>query len=43
MCPRLLGDIAAGQVSAPDQLTVMGCNLLTALISHGYQYDQWIS
>ncbi|MFJ6699931.1 DinB family protein [Streptomyces sp. NPDC091272] len=38
-----IGDIAAGQVSAPDQLTVIGGHLLTALINHEYQHDQWIS
>ncbi|MET8955516.1 DinB family protein [Streptomyces sp. NPDC004393] len=38
-----IGDIAAGQVSAPSQLTVVGTHLLIALINHEYQHDQWIS
>ncbi|MFE4546650.1 DinB family protein [Streptomyces sp. NPDC056785] len=37
-----LGDIAAGRVGAPAQLTVVGAHLLTALINHEYQHDQWI-
>lgn len=37
-----LGDIAAGRVGAPDQLTVVGGHLLTVLINHEYQHDQWI-
>ncbi|WP_134731573.1 DinB family protein [Amycolatopsis nivea] len=38
-----LGAIAAGQVSAPAQLTIVATTLLTALINHEYQHDQWIS
>ncbi|MEU9455806.1 DinB family protein [Streptomyces sp. NPDC048277] len=38
-----IGDIAAGKVGAPDQLTIVGAYLLTALINHEYQHDQWIS
>jgi hypothetical protein len=34
--------IAGGRVSAPDQLTVVATHLLTALINHEYQHDQWI-
>jgi uncharacterized damage-inducible protein DinB len=37
-----LGDIAARRVSSPDQMTVVGTHLLTALINHEYQHDQWI-
>ncbi|WP_103347659.1 DinB family protein [Amycolatopsis sp. CA-128772] len=33
-----VGAIAAGQVGAPAQLTVVA----TALINHEYQHDQWI-
>lgn len=38
-----IGDIAAGRVGAPTQLTVVATHLLTALINHEYQHDQWIS
>ncbi|MGW9373796.1 DinB family protein [Streptomyces xanthophaeus] len=38
-----IGAIAAGNVGAPAQLTVIGTHLLTALINHEYQHDQWIS
>ena len=38
-----IGDIAAGRVGAPGQLTVVGSHLLLALINHEYQHDQWIS
>ncbi len=37
-----LGDIAGRRVSSPDQMTVVGTHLLTALINHEYQHDQWI-
>ncbi|MFJ5262616.1 DinB family protein [Streptomyces sp. NPDC088387] len=37
-----IGDIAAGRVGAPTQLAVVGSVLLTALINHEYQHDQWI-
>lgn len=37
-----LGTIAAGHVGAPDQMTLVGQTLLTALINHEYQHDQWI-
>ena len=37
-----LGTIAAGRVGAPDQMTMVGQTLLTALINHEYQHDQWI-
>ncbi|MFD8073412.1 DinB family protein [Streptomyces sp. NPDC059718] len=37
-----LGAIAAGRVGAPDQMTVIGTVLLTALVNHEYQHDQWI-
>lgn len=38
-----IGDIAAGRVGAPTQLTIVAAHLLTALINHEYQHDQWIS
>lgn len=38
-----IGDIAAGRVDAPTQLTIVATHLLTALINHEYQHDQWIS
>ncbi|MFF2651353.1 hypothetical protein [Streptomyces sp. NPDC058045] len=34
--------IAAGKVSAPGQLTVVATHLLTVLLNHEYQHDQWI-
>ncbi|MFE7273485.1 DinB family protein [Streptomyces sp. NPDC057623] len=37
-----IGDIAAGRVGAPAQLTVVAAHLLTVLINHEYQHDQWI-
>ena len=37
-----LGDIAGRRTSSPDQMTVVGTHLLTALINHEYQHDQWI-
>ncbi|WP_133917535.1 DinB family protein [Streptomyces sp. NBC_00582] len=38
-----IGAIASGDVGAPGQLAVVGNLLLTALINHEYQHDQWIS
>ena len=37
-----LGDIDAGRVGAPDQLRIVARHLLTALVNHEYQHDQWI-
>ncbi|MGW0813081.1 DinB family protein [Streptomyces viridiviolaceus] len=37
-----IGDIAAGKVSAPTQMTIVATHLLTAVINHEYQHDQWI-
>ena len=37
-----IGAIAAGEVGAPTQLTIVGTYLLTALVNHEYQHDQWI-
>jgi hypothetical protein len=31
-----------GRVGAPQQLTVVARTLLTVLINHEYQHDQWI-
>ena len=38
-----IGDIAAGKVSSPTQLTIVATHLVTALVNHEYQHDQWIS
>ena len=38
-----IGDIDAGKVGAPTQLTIVATHLLTALVNHEYQHDQWIS
>ena len=38
-----IGDIAAGRVGAPAQLTIVATHLLTVVINHEYQHDQWIS
>ncbi len=38
-----IGDIAAGKVGAPTQLAVVATHLLTTLVNHEYQHDQWIS
>jgi uncharacterized damage-inducible protein DinB len=37
-----IGDIARGKVGAPDQLAIVAKHLLTAVINHEYQHDQWI-
>lgn len=37
-----MADISAGRVAAPEQLTIVATHLLTALINHEYQHDQWI-
>jgi len=37
-----IGDIAAGRVGAPAQLTIVATHLLTVVINHEYQHDQWI-
>lgn len=38
-----MGAIAAGQVGSPDQMAIVGGHLLTVLINHEYQHDQWIA
>lgn len=38
-----LGAIGHGEVGAPDQMQIVGGHLLTALINHEYQHDQWIA
>ncbi len=38
-----LGAIVEGSVGAPAQLTIVGTNLLTALINHEYQHSTWIA
>jgi hypothetical protein len=37
-----IGAIQEGRVGAPRQLTIVAKTLLTALINHEYQHDQWI-
>ena len=34
--------IAGGRVAAPDQMAIVATHLLTALVNHEYQHDQWI-
>jgi hypothetical protein len=34
--------IASGDVGAPAQLALVGANVLTAIVDHEYQHDQWI-
>ncbi|WP_405867990.1 DinB family protein [Streptomyces sp. NBC_01515] len=38
-----MADIAAGRVGAPAQLDVVARHLMTTVINHEYQHDQWIS
>jgi hypothetical protein len=38
-----IGSIAAGHTGAPGQMTIVATHLLTSLINHEYQHDQWIS
>ena len=38
-----LSRIMNGDVGAPDQLAVVGANVLTSIIDHEYQHDQWIA
>jgi hypothetical protein len=35
--------IARGEVGAPEQLAVIACTLLIAVVNHEYQHSQWIS
>jgi hypothetical protein len=37
-----IGAIAAGEVGAPAQMAIVATHLLTALVNHEYQHDQWI-
>jgi len=37
-----MNDIADGRVAAPGQMTIVATHLLTTLINHEYQHDQWI-
>ena len=37
-----LGAIESGHVGAPEQLRVIGAGVLTAIVNHEYQHDQWI-
>ena len=37
-----IGNIAAGRTGAPTQMTIVATHLLTALVNHEYQHDQWI-
>lgn len=36
-------DVRSGDVGAPDQLVVVACTVVTALVNHEYQHDQWIA
>lgn len=38
-----LDDVRTGRVGAPDQLRVVAATLVTALVNHEYQHDQWIA
>jgi DinB superfamily len=35
--------IAAGEVSAPEQLALIAHGMLTAIVNHEYQHDKWIT
>jgi hypothetical protein len=37
-----IGAIATGDVGAPAQLAIVGRNVMTSIIDHEYQHDQWI-
>ncbi|MGH3216369.1 MAG: hypothetical protein ACRDL9_17555, partial [Trebonia sp.] len=37
-----IGAIERGEVGAPAQLLLVGAVVLTAMINHEYQHDQWI-
>jgi hypothetical protein len=37
-----IGTIAAGNVGAPSQMGIVATHLLSALVNHEYQHDQWI-
>ncbi len=37
-----IGDIATGDVGAPRQLAVVAVAVMTAIVNHEYQHDQWI-
>lgn len=37
-----IGNIEDGKVGAPSQLRVIAKTLLTAVVNHEYQHDQWI-
>jgi len=36
-------DVRAGRVGAPGQLRMVATTLVTALVNHEYQHDQWIA
>ncbi len=38
-----IGEIAAGNVGAPEQLGLVGVGLLAAVINHEYQHSTWIA
>jgi hypothetical protein len=38
-----MSDIGAGRVAAPSQLAIVASHVLTTLINHEYQHDQWIA
>jgi hypothetical protein len=37
-----IGDIVAGEVGAPEQLAVVAVAVMTAIVNHEYQHDQWV-
>jgi len=39
---EIVGRIAAGEVGAPAQLDLIARTMITALVNHEYQHDQWI-
>ena len=38
-----VGEIDAGRSGAPDQLRAIAATVLTAIVNHEYQHDQWIA
>ncbi|HYN31785.1 MAG TPA: DinB family protein [Ilumatobacteraceae bacterium] len=46
VCERVIvrvDAIRAGEVGAPEQLSVVAAGLVRALVNHEYQHDQWIA
>jgi hypothetical protein len=38
-----IGRIVAGEVGAPEQLSIVAAGLLRAVVNHEYQHDAWIA